>query len=103
MQNKKLVLIVVDALRFDTACSHMGFLHHLVERKVAARYKICSEVPALSRPLYETILTGTPPHRSWCHKQYDRPFIDSKKCLSCCEGTRIDYCSLSLLLGKRTL
>lgn len=61
MQNKKVVLIVVDALRFDTACSHMGFLHHLVERKVAARYKICSEVPALSRPLYETILTGTPP------------------------------------------
>jgi len=61
MQNKKLVLIVVDALRFDTACSHMGFLHHLVERNVAARYKICSEVPALSRPLYETILTGTPP------------------------------------------
>jgi len=61
MQNNKVVLIVVDALRFDTACTHMGFLHHLVERKVAARYKICSEVPSLSRPLYETILTGTPP------------------------------------------
>ncbi|KYG90129.1 nucleotide pyrophosphatase [[Bacillus] sp. KCTC 13219] len=61
MQNNKVVLIVVDALRFDTACSHMGFMHHLVEQKMAARYKVCSEVPALSRPLYETILTATPP------------------------------------------
>ncbi|MEC1178678.1 alkaline phosphatase family protein [Metasolibacillus meyeri] len=61
MQNKKVVLIVVDALRFDTACTHMGFMQHLVEQKMAARYKVCSEVPALSRPLYETILTGTPP------------------------------------------
>lgn len=61
MENNKVVLIVVDALRFDTACTHMGFMHHLVERKIAARYKVCSEVPSLSRPLYETILTGTPP------------------------------------------
>ena len=36
MQNNKVVLIVIDALRFDTACTHMGFLHHLVERQVAA-------------------------------------------------------------------
>ena len=61
MQNNKVVLIVVDALRFDTACTHMGFMQHLMEQKVAARYEVRSEVPSLSRPLYETILTGTPP------------------------------------------
>lgn len=61
MQNNKVVLIVVDALRFDTACTHMGFMQHLMERKEAARYEVRSEVPSLSRPLYETILTGTPP------------------------------------------
>lgn len=61
MPNNKVVLIVVDALRFDTACTHMGFMQHLMERKVAARYEVRSEVPSLSRPLYETILTGTPP------------------------------------------
>ncbi|MBM7647480.1 putative AlkP superfamily pyrophosphatase or phosphodiesterase [Bacillus ectoiniformans] len=54
-------MIVVDALRFDTACTHMGFMQHLVEQKAAARYEVKSEVPSLSRPLYETILTGTPP------------------------------------------
>ena len=61
MPNNKVVLIVVDALRFDTACTHMGFMQHLMERKVAARYEVRSEVPSLSRPLYETILTGTTP------------------------------------------
>lgn len=61
MSTNRVVLIVVDALRYDTACTHMGFMQHLVERGVAARYEVRSEVPALSRPLYETILTGTPP------------------------------------------
>lgn len=61
MSNNRVVLIVVDALRYDIACTHMGFMQHLVERGIAARYEVRSEVPALSRPLYETILTGTPP------------------------------------------
>ncbi|ALC87760.1 nucleotide pyrophosphatase [Bacillus sp. FJAT-22090] len=61
MLNNRVVLIVVDALRYDTACTHMGYMQHLVERGAAARYEVCSEVPSLSRPLYETILTGTPP------------------------------------------
>lgn len=61
MATSRVVLIVIDALRFDTACSHMGYMQHLVESEVAARYEVRSEVPALSRPLYETILTGTPP------------------------------------------
>ncbi|MFJ7973183.1 alkaline phosphatase family protein [Psychrobacillus sp. NPDC096389] len=61
MSNNRVVLIVVDALRYDTACTHMGFMQHLVERGAAARYEVRSEVPSLSRPLYETILTGTPP------------------------------------------
>jgi predicted AlkP superfamily pyrophosphatase or phosphodiesterase len=60
MSNNRLIMIVVDALRFDTACSHMGFMQHLVEQKKVARYEVKSEVPS-SRPLYETILTGTPP------------------------------------------
>ncbi|ANU14462.1 hypothetical protein B481_0221 [Planococcus halocryophilus Or1] len=61
MATNRVVLIVVDALRFDTACSHMGYMQHLIENGKAARYKVRSEVPSLSRPLYETILTGTPP------------------------------------------
>ena len=62
MSTNQLVVIMIDALRFDTACTHMGYMHHMVEKGKAARYKVQSELPAISRPLYETILTGTPPH-----------------------------------------
>ena len=37
----------------------MGYLAHLVERKEASFYKVRAELPTLSRPLYEVLLTGT--------------------------------------------
>ncbi len=58
--NNKLAMIVLDGLRFDTAVSHMGYMHHLVEYGIAARFQVRSELPSLSRPLYEVLLTGTP-------------------------------------------
>lgn len=57
---KKLAMIMLDGLRFDTAVSHMGYLQHLVEYDIAARFQVRSELPSLSRPLYEVLLTGTP-------------------------------------------
>jgi len=38
----------------------MGYLNHLIEEKIAASYLVQAQLPSLSRPLYETILTGTP-------------------------------------------
>ncbi|MGL4523702.1 MAG: alkaline phosphatase family protein [Bacilli bacterium] len=61
---KKLILIVIDGLRDDTAKSQMGWLEHLVEKGMAKRYIVQSEMPSLSRPLYETLLTGVPPYQS---------------------------------------
>jgi predicted AlkP superfamily pyrophosphatase or phosphodiesterase len=52
---------MLDGLRYDTAIEQMGYLGHLVEKGAAARYKVKSEVPSMSRPLYEVLLTGTPP------------------------------------------
>ena len=54
----KAILIMSDALRYDVARSHMGFLGHLVESKQATLYKIIGELPSMSRPMYETIHTG---------------------------------------------
>lgn len=54
----KVILIMSDALRYDVARSHMGFLGHLVETKQATLYKIIGELPSMSRPMYETIHTG---------------------------------------------
>jgi predicted AlkP superfamily pyrophosphatase or phosphodiesterase len=56
----KVILILSDALRFDVAMTHMGYLGHLVERKQASLYKVIGELPSLSRPMYETVHTGLP-------------------------------------------
>jgi predicted AlkP superfamily pyrophosphatase or phosphodiesterase len=58
--SNKVVVIVLDALRYDVACSHLGFMQHLIEQKKAARYEVIGELPSLSRPMYETICTGLP-------------------------------------------
>lgn len=54
----KVVFVLSDGLRYDTAVAQMGFLGHLVETRRATRYKIISELPSLSRPIYETLHTG---------------------------------------------
>jgi len=56
----KVVLVLSDGLRYDTAVDGMGFLGHLVEVKLASLYKVISELPTMSRPMYETVHTGLP-------------------------------------------
>lgn len=62
--SNKLIFIMIDGLRYDTAVSQMGYMHHLVEYGQAARFKVKSELPSLSRPLYEVLLTGTPVYKN---------------------------------------
>ena len=54
----KVILILADALRDDTAAAQMGYLEHLVETSQATRYSIVGELPTMSRPMYETVHTG---------------------------------------------
>lgn len=56
----KVILVLSDALRYDTAVHGMGFLGHLVEVKLASLYKVIGELPTMSRPMYETVHTGLP-------------------------------------------
>lgn len=56
----KVILVLSDALRYDTAIEGMGYLGHLVEARLASLYKIVGELPSRSRPMYETIHTGLP-------------------------------------------
>ena len=56
----KVILVVSDGLRYDTAVESMGYLGHLVEARRASLYKVQGEMPSLSRPMYETIHTGLP-------------------------------------------
>jgi predicted AlkP superfamily pyrophosphatase or phosphodiesterase len=54
----KVVFVLSDALRYDTAVNGMGYLGHLVEAKKASLYKVIGELPSMSRPMYETTHTG---------------------------------------------
>ncbi|MEO1209946.1 MAG: alkaline phosphatase family protein [Cyanobacteria bacterium J06638_20] len=56
----KVMLILLDGLRWDVAQTSMGYLAHLLEVQQASLYKVQAELPTLSRPLYEVLLTGTP-------------------------------------------
>ncbi len=56
----KVLMVVSDALRDDTARHQMGYLQHLVEAGRATRYTVVAELPTMSRPLYETLHTGVP-------------------------------------------
>jgi predicted AlkP superfamily pyrophosphatase or phosphodiesterase len=56
----KLIVVVLDGLRYDAARTYMGYLEHLVEQELLSCYRVQSELPSLSRPLYEVLLTGTP-------------------------------------------
>lgn len=62
--SNKLAFIMIDGLRYDTAVTQMGYLQHLVENRKATRFKVTSELPSLSRPLYEVLLTGTPVYKN---------------------------------------
>jgi predicted AlkP superfamily pyrophosphatase or phosphodiesterase len=58
--SNKVILVVIDGLKYDVACTQMGYLNHLIEIGAGARFQVKSELPSLSRPLYEVLLTGTP-------------------------------------------
>jgi predicted AlkP superfamily pyrophosphatase or phosphodiesterase len=57
---QKLIVVVLDGLRYDSARKYLGYMEHLVEQGQVNCYQVQSELPSLSRPLYEVLLTGTP-------------------------------------------
>lgn len=54
----KVILVLSDGLRYDTAVASMGYLGHLIDKKLASLYKVIGELPSMSRPMYETVHTG---------------------------------------------
>jgi predicted AlkP superfamily pyrophosphatase or phosphodiesterase len=56
----KVILVLCDGLRYDTAREMMGYMEHLVESQQAHVFKELGEMPTISRPMYETIHTGVP-------------------------------------------
>ena len=56
----KVILVLIDGLGFEESTATAGVLEHLVEYRQAAKYRIQGEMPPVSRPMYETVMTGLP-------------------------------------------
>lgn len=72
----RVILIVLDGLRHSTARDTLGWLEGQVRAGRAHCAAINAELPAQSRPLYETILTGPHSRRAWRGEQRHRPPLD---------------------------
>lgn len=59
----KTVLVILDGCGYALAKENCGYLEHMAECGQAAKYKVNSELPSMSRPLYATLLSGLPVHR----------------------------------------
>ncbi|ASO30481.1 nucleotide pyrophosphatase [Vibrio anguillarum] len=62
--NNKVILVVLDGLNYSVARDCMGYLNGLIEQQRATLYSLQCELPSLSRPLYECLLTGVKPVES---------------------------------------
>ncbi|MFM2590591.1 alkaline phosphatase family protein [Vibrio sp. TBV020] len=68
--SNKVILVVLDGLNYQVARECMGYLNGLLEQPhsqqhmQATLYPMQCELPSLSRPLYECILTGIRPVES---------------------------------------
>lgn len=53
------IFILLDGCTYESAKENLGLLEHLIEAKKGTKYKVQGELPSMSRPIYETLLTGT--------------------------------------------
>ncbi len=59
--SNKVILVVIDGLRYRTAVEHCGFMEGLVEGGRARRFLMRAALPSMSAPCYETLHTGVDP------------------------------------------
>lgn len=55
---KKTIFVLLDACQYEAGTRNLGYLEHLIDYKMGAKYKVRGELPSLSRPIYATLLTG---------------------------------------------
>lgn len=57
------IFVLIDGLRDDSAARQLGFLEGLVNRGTGSRWTAEAVLPSVSRPAYESLMTGTTPDR----------------------------------------
>ena len=59
---RRVILVLIDGLGYETSVRHCGYAEGLVRLGAARRWRLRTALPSMSRPLYETVLTGLAPH-----------------------------------------
>jgi len=80
----KTIFVLLDGLSFDAAAQNMGYAEHLIEAQRGAKYKVRGELPSLSRPMYETLLTG--------RKAFEHGITNNMAVWRSCEKSVFDQC-----------
>lgn len=68
----KTILIVIDGLAASTAMEALGCAYGLIDGELGHYQTIRCELPSVSLPMYETILTGKPPIETGIYTNKDR-------------------------------
>lgn len=56
----KVIFVLADACGYDAATENMGYLEQLKEQGLCAKYRVLGQLPSMSRPMYQTLMTGLP-------------------------------------------
>jgi predicted AlkP superfamily pyrophosphatase or phosphodiesterase len=59
----KTIFVLLDGCGFGVGERNLGYAEHLTEQGLGAKYRVQGELPSMSRPIYETLLTGLPVYR----------------------------------------
>jgi predicted AlkP superfamily pyrophosphatase or phosphodiesterase len=61
--SNKTILILLDGCGYQVATENLGYLEHLVSAGRGSKFLVQGELPSLSRPMYETLMTGLPVYK----------------------------------------
>lgn len=82
----KVLLLLMDACRFDTATRELGHFEHLVDYGQGAKYRVRGELPSLSRSMYATMFTGLPAYRHGIAANEVNKTLDLPNVFSLCKA-----------------
>lgn len=81
---KKTIFVLLDGCTYDGAKESLGYLEHLIESNQGTKLKIKGELPSMSRPMYETLLTGC--------KAYEHLIVNNLICRNSKEENIFSLC-----------